>query len=169
MSRICVVQIQPGKHVLLIDRASYTAPARPHELDHTYHTDHTDQESSCLGRTRTSTVLSAISPVRGTIPLANQQRQRFYFFISSCSSRRPLTPPTHPARPPFFLILAADPVLTTYILLWGSIREPFLKKMLGDNDYLLSFTKGFSELPSPAQVPSVGAAFLFVPFCALRY
>ncbi|CAN0505245.1 unnamed protein product, partial [Laminaria digitata] len=44
------------------------------------------------------------------------------------------------------------PVLTTYILLWGSIREPFTKKMLGDNEYLLSFTKGFSELPSPAQV-----------------
>lgn len=25
-------------------------------------------------------------------------------------------------------------------------------KMLGDNEYLMSYTKGFSELPSPAQV-----------------
>eukprot|EP00904_Undaria_pinnatifida_P012482 jgi/Undpi1/8364/HiC_scaffold_25.g10832.m1 len=44
------------------------------------------------------------------------------------------------------------PVLTTYILLWGSIREPFTKKLIGDEDYLLSFTMGFSELPSPAQL-----------------
>eukprot|EP00903_Cladosiphon_okamuranus_P006660 g6502.t2 len=43
------------------------------------------------------------------------------------------------------------PVFTTYILLWGSIREPFTKKINGDEDYLWSFTKGFSELPSPAQ------------------
>ncbi|CAM9905729.1 unnamed protein product, partial [Hapterophycus canaliculatus] len=44
------------------------------------------------------------------------------------------------------------PLLTTYILLWGSIREPFLMKMLGDDEYLWSYTKGFSELPSPAQL-----------------
>eukprot|EP00903_Cladosiphon_okamuranus_P006656 g6499.t1 len=44
------------------------------------------------------------------------------------------------------------PLLTTYILLWGSIREPFLMKMLGDDEYLLSYTKGFAELPSPAQL-----------------
>ena len=31
--RICVVQIQPRKHVL--DHADYTAPTRQHELDHT--------------------------------------------------------------------------------------------------------------------------------------
>ena len=49
----------------------------------------------------------------------------------------------------------ADPLLTTYILLWGSIREPFLMKMLGDDEYLFSYTKGFSELPSPAQVRRV--------------
>lgn len=42
--------------------------------------------------------------------------------------------------------------MTTYILLWGSIREPFTMKMMGDQEYLLSYTKGFSELPSPAQV-----------------
>ncbi|CAN0413649.1 unnamed protein product, partial [Ectocarpus sp. 12 AP-2014] len=45
-----------------------------------------------------------------------------------------------------------DPVITTYILLWGSIREPFMKKILGDDEYLWSYTKGFSELPSPAQL-----------------
>lgn len=45
-----------------------------------------------------------------------------------------------------------DPVITTYILLWGSIGEPFVKKITGDGAYLWSFTKGFSELPSPAQV-----------------
>ncbi|CAM9337731.1 unnamed protein product, partial [Ectocarpus sp. 12 AP-2014] len=44
------------------------------------------------------------------------------------------------------------PVITTYILLWGSIREPFMKKILGDDEYLWSYTKGFSELPSPAQL-----------------
>lgn len=42
--------------------------------------------------------------------------------------------------------------MTTAILLWGSIREPFVNKMLGNNEYLLSYTKGFAELPSPAQV-----------------
>lgn len=45
-----------------------------------------------------------------------------------------------------------DPVITTYILLWGSIREPFTKKITGDDEYLWGYTKGFSELPSPAQV-----------------
>ncbi|CAM9258459.1 unnamed protein product [Scytosiphon promiscuus] len=44
------------------------------------------------------------------------------------------------------------PMITTYILLWGSIREPFTKKILGDDEYLWSYTKGFSELPSPAQL-----------------
>ncbi|CAM9258383.1 unnamed protein product, partial [Scytosiphon promiscuus] len=44
------------------------------------------------------------------------------------------------------------PFLTTYNLLWGSIREPFMMKMLGDDEYLWSYTKGFSELPSPAQL-----------------
>ena len=45
LCRICVVQIQPRKHVP--DHAGYTAPTRQHELDHTDrtdHTDHTDQE-----------------------------------------------------------------------------------------------------------------------------
>ncbi len=46
----------------------------------------------------------------------------------------------------------ADPVLTTHILLWGSIGEPFVKNRTGDSEYLWSYTKGFSELPSPAQV-----------------
>ena len=40
---ISVVQIQPRKHVLLIDHADCTAPTRQRELDHTDHTDHTDQ------------------------------------------------------------------------------------------------------------------------------
>ncbi|CAM9276032.1 unnamed protein product, partial [Pylaiella littoralis] len=44
------------------------------------------------------------------------------------------------------------PLMTTAILLWGSIREPFMNKMLGNNEYLLSYTKGFAELPSPAQL-----------------
>lgn len=51
----------------------------------------------------------------------------------------------------------ADPVVTTFILLWGSIREPLLKKVLGDDEYLWSFTKGFAELPSPAQVGHLSA------------
>lgn len=46
----------------------------------------------------------------------------------------------------------ADPVLTTHTLLWGSIGEPFVKKWVGDKEYLWAYTKGFSELPSPAQV-----------------
>ncbi|CAB1104899.1 unnamed protein product [Ectocarpus sp. CCAP 1310/34] len=44
------------------------------------------------------------------------------------------------------------PVLTTYTLLWGSIGEPIKRKLGGDTEYLNSFTKGFSEMPSPAQV-----------------
>ncbi|CAM9864575.1 unnamed protein product [Ectocarpus sp. 6 AP-2014] len=44
------------------------------------------------------------------------------------------------------------PVLTTYTLLWGSIGEPIKRKLAGDTDYLYSFTKGFSEMPSPAQL-----------------
>ncbi|CAN0228913.1 unnamed protein product, partial [Ectocarpus fasciculatus] len=44
------------------------------------------------------------------------------------------------------------PVLTTYTLLWGSIGEPIKRKLAGDTEYLLSFTKGFSEMPSPAQL-----------------
>ncbi|CAN0036855.1 unnamed protein product [Ectocarpus sp. 12 AP-2014] len=46
----------------------------------------------------------------------------------------------------------AYPVLTTHTLLWGSIGEPLVKKWEGDEEYLWSFTKGFSELPSPAQL-----------------
>ena len=45
MCGICIVQIQPRKHVL--DHAGYTASTRQHELDHTDHTDHTDQEPIC--------------------------------------------------------------------------------------------------------------------------
>ncbi|CAM9700874.1 unnamed protein product [Ectocarpus sp. 4 AP-2014] len=44
------------------------------------------------------------------------------------------------------------PVMTTYILLWGSIHEPFMKKVLGDDEYLGSYTHGFAQLPSPAQL-----------------
>ena len=39
LCRICVVQVQPKKHVL--GRAGYTAPTLQHELDHT------DQECIC--------------------------------------------------------------------------------------------------------------------------
>lgn len=46
----------------------------------------------------------------------------------------------------------ADPLVTTYMLLWGAIGEPLVKKFLGDDEYLWSFTQGFTELPSPAQV-----------------
>ena len=42
LCRICIVQIQPRKHVL--DHAVFVAPTRKHELDHTDHTDYTDQE-----------------------------------------------------------------------------------------------------------------------------
>ena len=61
LCRICVVQIQPRKHVL--DHAGYTAPTRQHELDHTDHTDHTnhtdhtdhtDQDYICPERYRSS-------------------------------------------------------------------------------------------------------------------
>lgn len=72
--------------------------------------------------------------------------------LSKFFGRTALTPTyicDHPHGLPTSL---ADPLLTTYILLWGSIREPFLMKMLGDDEYLFSYTKGFSELPSPAQV-----------------
>ncbi|CBJ31534.1 signal transducer, putative [Ectocarpus siliculosus] len=37
-------------------------------------------------------------------------------------------------------------------MLWGSIGEPIKRKLAGDTEYLLSFTKGFSEMPSPAQL-----------------
>ena len=43
LRRICIVQIEPWKHVM-VDDAGYTAPTRQHELDHTDHTDHTDHE-----------------------------------------------------------------------------------------------------------------------------
>ena len=49
-----VVQIQPWKHVLAADHAGYTAPTRQHELDHTNHTDRTDQGSICPERSRSS-------------------------------------------------------------------------------------------------------------------
>ncbi|CAM9247127.1 unnamed protein product [Ectocarpus sp. 4 AP-2014] len=44
------------------------------------------------------------------------------------------------------------PALTTHTVLWGSIGEPVLKKWTRDEEYLWSFTKGFSDLPSPAQL-----------------
>ncbi|CAM9739286.1 unnamed protein product, partial [Ectocarpus fasciculatus] len=44
------------------------------------------------------------------------------------------------------------PLMTTHILLWGSIREPFMKNILGDEEYLGSYTHGFAQLPSPAQL-----------------
>ncbi|CAN0106221.1 unnamed protein product [Ectocarpus fasciculatus] len=44
------------------------------------------------------------------------------------------------------------PVLTTYTLLWGSIGEPLKMKLAGNAEYLYSFTQGFSEMPSPAQL-----------------
>lgn len=53
--------------------------------------------------------------------------------------------------------------MTTYILLWGSIREPFTKKLLGDEDYLFSYTKGFASLPSPAQVGN-GSLHMYVMY-----
>lgn len=45
----------------------------------------------------------------------------------------------------------------TYVLLWGAIGEPLVKKFLGDDEYLWSFTNGFAELPSPAQVRDIFA------------
>ncbi|CAM9514857.1 unnamed protein product, partial [Discosporangium mesarthrocarpum] len=42
--------------------------------------------------------------------------------------------------------------MTTWILFWGSIREPFIKKILGDEEYLREFTHGFSTMPTPAQL-----------------
>ncbi|CAM9372968.1 unnamed protein product [Ectocarpus fasciculatus] len=44
------------------------------------------------------------------------------------------------------------PVLSTYTLLWGSIGEPLKMKLTGNAEYLYSFTQGFSEMPSPAQL-----------------
>ena len=58
--------------------------------------------------------------------------------------------PPHPFR--LDANAPADPPITTHIFLWGCILEPFTKKMRGDDEYLKSFTKGFAELPSPAQV-----------------
>ena len=51
---ICVVQIQPRKHVL--DDADNTAGTLQHELDDTDHTDHTDQEYIFPERSRSWTV-----------------------------------------------------------------------------------------------------------------
>ena len=70
----------------------------------------------------------------------------------SCRSNGPDFPRVRSSDASALPIHLADPLLTTYILLWGSIREPFLMKMLGDDEYLWSYTKGFAELPSPAQV-----------------
>ena len=47
---ICLAQIQPSIHVL--DHADDAALTRQHELDHTDHTGHTDQEYICPERSR---------------------------------------------------------------------------------------------------------------------
>ncbi|CAM9758034.1 unnamed protein product [Ascophyllum nodosum] len=44
------------------------------------------------------------------------------------------------------------PVMTTHGLLWGPILKPFIKMISKDREYLLSHTKGFETLPSPAQL-----------------
>ena len=49
LCKICMVQIQPRKHV--VDHADYTAPTRQHELDRT---DNTDQEFVYPERSRLS-------------------------------------------------------------------------------------------------------------------
>lgn len=38
------------------------------------------------------------------------------------------------------------------ILFWPPIVEPLWRFLTGDEEYLMSYTKGFSELPTPSQV-----------------
>ena len=40
------------------------------------------------------------------------------------------------------------------ILFWPPIAEPLYRYMRGDEEYLHSYTKGFSTLPTPSQVTS---------------
>ena len=85
---------------------------------------------------------AALSSVRFSAPIRVASPRVFM-----CTLRGTILNPTlRPTECP------TDPVITTYILLWGSIREPFTKKITGDDEYLWGYTKGFSELPSPAQV-----------------
>ncbi|CAN0158874.1 unnamed protein product, partial [Scytosiphon promiscuus] len=47
-----------------------------------------------------------------------------------------------------------DNVLSSLILFWPSIVEPLFRHLTGDEEYLISYTKGFSELPTPSQMRS---------------
>ncbi|CAM9873926.1 unnamed protein product [Hapterophycus canaliculatus] len=40
------------------------------------------------------------------------------------------------------------------ILFWPSIVEPLFRHLTGDQNYLVSYTKGFSALPTPSQMRS---------------
>lgn len=81
---------------------------------------------------------------------------------------------SHPVSISYFSLLSplwTVPVLTSYVLFWRSIREPFRKKLSGDAEYLFAYTQGFSLLPTPAQVNIVIAPVLVASwpaFCALR-
>lgn len=46
------------------------------------------------------------------------------------------------------------------VLFWPPIVEPLWKYVTGDEEYLMSYTRGFSKLPTPAQVG------LFVSFAS---
>ncbi|CAM9634125.1 unnamed protein product [Ectocarpus sp. 6 AP-2014] len=47
-----------------------------------------------------------------------------------------------------------DNIVSSIILFWPPIIEPLYRKLSGDEDYLYSYTKGFSQLPTPAQMRS---------------
>ncbi|CAN0189228.1 unnamed protein product [Ectocarpus sp. 12 AP-2014] len=47
-----------------------------------------------------------------------------------------------------------DNVVSSTILFWPPIIEPLYRKLSGDEGYLYSYTKGFSQLPTPAQMRS---------------
>ncbi|CAM9378969.1 unnamed protein product [Ectocarpus sp. 4 AP-2014] len=47
-----------------------------------------------------------------------------------------------------------DNIVSSMILFWPPIIEPLYRKLSGDEGYLYSYTKGFSQLPTPAQMRS---------------
>ena len=51
---LCSTDPTQGTRPTAVDRADYTAPTRQHELDHTDHTYHTDQESIYPERARST-------------------------------------------------------------------------------------------------------------------
>eukprot|EP00903_Cladosiphon_okamuranus_P012393 g11615.t1 len=47
-----------------------------------------------------------------------------------------------------------DNLVISMILFWPPIAEPMWRYLTGDEEYLMSYTKGFSDLPTPSQMRS---------------